>query len=142
MVRLRKTIEIDASPDATWAVLGDLAATTEWLPGTVAARMKGSTRICTTADGFDIREEITDYAPDQHSYRFRHLQLPLPVMNSTGSFRVEARDGGSLVVLENQFESLDSAQETEIAAMFGGALDQSLQALKRRVEEERRWDEQ
>jgi uncharacterized protein YndB with AHSA1/START domain len=142
MVQLRKTVEIDASRDAVWALLGDLAATTEWLPGTAAARMQGSTRICTTADGFDIREEITDYAPERHSYRFRHLELPMPVKNSMGSFRVEPRDGGSLVVLEDQFEALDSTQEAEIAAMFGGALDQALQALKRRVEEGRRWDEQ
>jgi uncharacterized protein YndB with AHSA1/START domain len=63
MVELRNTIAIDASPEAVWEVLGDLGATNEWLPGIVAARMEGTTRICTTADGFDIREEISDYEP-------------------------------------------------------------------------------
>ncbi|MGH3130637.1 MAG: SRPBCC family protein [Gaiellaceae bacterium] len=142
MVELRKTIEIDASPERVWDVLGDLAATAEWLPGTVSARMDGSRRICTTLDGFDIEEEISDYAPDRHSYRFRHVELPLPVQNSNGVFRVEPRDGGSLVVLENRFEALDPAQEDEVAAMFGGALEQAVKALKRWVEEGRRWDEQ
>jgi uncharacterized protein YndB with AHSA1/START domain len=142
MVELRKTVEIDASPEAVWDILGDLAATTEWLPGTVAARMEGSTRICATADGFEIREAISEYTPDRHSYRFSHLEMPLPVKSSTGSFRVEPRDGGTLVVVEDRFEALDAAQEAEIVAMFGGALEQSLQALKRRVEEGRRWDEQ
>jgi uncharacterized protein YndB with AHSA1/START domain len=142
MVELRKTVEIDASPKAVWDILGDLAATTEWLPGTVAARMEGSTRICTTADGFDIREAISEYTPDRYTYRFRHLEMPLPVKSSRGSFRVEPRDGGSLVVVEDRLEALDAAEEAEIAAMFGGALEQSLQALKRRVEEGRRWDQQ
>jgi uncharacterized protein YndB with AHSA1/START domain len=140
MVQLKKTVEIDASPEAVWAVLGDLAATTEWLPGTVAARMEGSTRICTTADGFDIREEISDYAPELHSYRFRHVALPLPIKDSSGVFRVEENDGGACVVLENEFAALDPDQEEQIAGMFGGALEQSLAALKRRVEEGRHWD--
>jgi uncharacterized protein YndB with AHSA1/START domain len=141
MVELRKTVEINAGVDAVWDVLGDLAATTEWLPGTVAARMEGSTRICTTADGFEIREEISGLAPNRHSYRFSHLEMPLPVKSSTGSFRVEPLDGGSLVVVEDRFEAVEAAREAELAAMFGGALEQSLQALKRRVEEGRRWDE-
>jgi uncharacterized protein YndB with AHSA1/START domain len=141
MVELRKTVEIHASPEAVWDILGDLAATAEWLPGTLDARMEGSTRICTTAEGFEIREEISHYTPDQHSYGFRHLEVPLPVKSSTGSFRVEPRDSGSLVVVEDRFEALEPSQEAEVFAMFGGAVEQSLQALKRRVEEGRRWHE-
>ena len=140
MVQLRKSVAIDAPPDAVWAVLGDLAATTEWLPGTVAARMDGSTRICTTVDGFEIREEISDYAPESYSYGYRHLAVPLPIKNSSGSFTVEARNGSTEVVLEAQFEALDATQEAEVGQMFGGALEQSLAALKRRVEEGQQWD--
>ena len=51
MAHLRKTISIDASPTAVWAVLGDLATTSEWLPGTLTAWMEGPIRICQTADG-------------------------------------------------------------------------------------------
>ncbi len=140
MVQLRKSVAIDAPPDVVWAVLGDLTATTEWLPGTVSARVEASTRICTTADGFEIREEITDYAPQGRSYRYRHLAMPLPVENSSGSFTVEPRNGGTEVVLEAEFEALDSAEEAQVAEMFGGALEQSLASLKRRVEHGDRWD--
>jgi uncharacterized protein YndB with AHSA1/START domain len=142
MVQLRKTVAIDATPPAVWEVLGDLTATTEWLPGTVAARMEGSTRICTTADGFEIREEISDYLPDKRSYRYRHLTIPLPLEASSGSFEVEPRNGGARVVLECQFEALDSAEEAQVQQMFEGALEQSLQSLKRRVEQGHRWDAQ
>jgi uncharacterized protein YndB with AHSA1/START domain len=142
MVQLRKTVAIDATPEAVWEVLGDLTATTEWLPGTVAARMESSTRICTTADGFEIREEISDYVPERRSYRYRHLALPLPLKNSSGSFRVEPRDGGAQVVLECQFEALETGQEAQVGPMFEGALEQSLESLKRRVEQGRRRDAQ
>jgi uncharacterized protein YndB with AHSA1/START domain len=141
MVQLRNSIAIDATADAVWKVLGDLEATTEWLPGTVAARMDGQIRTCTTAEGLDIREEITDYSPERRSYRFKHLALPMPVANSGGTFIIEyGGNGASRFVLETSFEALDSAQEEQIAQMMDGALQQALESLKRRVEQGLRWD--
>jgi uncharacterized protein YndB with AHSA1/START domain len=141
MARLRNTVAIDATPAAVWEVLGDLAATTEWLPGTVAARMDGTIRTCTTADGFDIREEISDYSPERRSYRFRHLAVPMPMTSSGGTFTVEDDDGGSSrVVLETSFEPVDGAQEEQVARMLDGGLQQALESLKRRVEEGVHWD--
>lgn len=143
MVQLRNTVNIDASPETVWEVLGDLAATTEWLPGTVAARMDGQIRTCTTADGFDIREEISDYSPEQRSYSFTHLAIPAPVRDSSGSFAVEpAGHGGSQVVLETSFEALDLAQEEGVGQMLDGFLQEALESLKRRVEQGTRWDAQ
>jgi uncharacterized protein YndB with AHSA1/START domain len=140
MAHLRKTIAITASPESVWAVLGDLAATSEWLPGTVAARVEGSIRICQTADGGEIREEISEYSPERRTYRYRHIQVPLPVESSTGTFSVEAgTSGGAVVVLEAAFAALDPAMEAEIERMFGGALDQALESLRRRVEKGMFW---
>jgi mxaD protein len=141
MVERRNTIAIDASPEAVWDVLGDLGATNEWLPGIVAARMEGATRICTTADGFDIREEISDYEPTLRRFRYQHLQVPMPVENSAGSFVVEPQENdGSVVVLQSSFEAADSAQEAEVGQMIEGAFQRALESLKRRVEQGVRWD--
>lgn len=140
MAHLRKTITIDASPEAVWAVLGDLAGTSEWNPGTLAARMEGPIRICETVDGGEIHEEISDYSPERHTYFFRHLRVPLPVTNSTGKFAVEAgTSDGAVVVLESEFDALDPATEPEIARMFGAALEQALESLRRRVEQGISW---
>lgn len=140
MVQLRNTVRIAATPDAVWEVLGDLAATTEWLPGTIAARMDGDIRTCTTADGFEIREHVSDYSPERRSYRFMHLALPLPVKNSSGVFTVEPANDAALVVLESSFEAVDPAQERTMSEMLNGALTQALGSLKRRVEQGTRWD--
>jgi uncharacterized protein YndB with AHSA1/START domain len=140
MARLRNTILVDSTPAAVWDVLGDLAATTEWLPGTVAARMDDDIRTCTTADGFDIRERISDYSAERRTYRFEHLAVPLPVRDSGGTFAVEPADGGAEVVLETSFEALDAAQEEQVAQLLHGALEQALASLKRRIEQGARWD--
>jgi hypothetical protein len=103
--------------------------------------MDGEIRICTTADGFDIREEITDYSPERRSYSFKHLDVPVPVQDSIGSFAIEPDGlGGSQVVLETSFEALAAGQEEQVVAMMDGALQLALESLKRRVEQGTRWD--
>ena len=141
MARLHKSVAIDAPPDDVWAVLGDLAATKEWLPDTVDSHMDGDTRVCTTADGAGIREAISDYSAERRTYRYRHLEVPLPIANSVGSFAVDPRDGnGSVVVLEAEFDALDADLEPELERMFGGALDEALESLRRRVETGASWN--
>ncbi|HLE98465.1 MAG TPA: SRPBCC family protein [Gaiellaceae bacterium] len=140
MAHLQKTVSIDAPPDSVWAVLGDLAATSEWLPGTVSARMEGTVRVCRTAGGGEVREEITEYSAEDRRYRYRHLQTRLPVARSTGTFSVEAGEGGgSVVVLDAEFDALEPERETEIERMFGDALDQALESLRRRVDQDVTW---
>ena len=143
MVQLRHTITIDASPEQVWDVLGDLKATEEWLPGVVKAEVDGSMRVCTLADGSEIHEEISDYDPGQRSFRYRHLQIPMPVKDSGGLFAVaRGQDGGSNVVLESSFAALDPGREKQVGEMIEGAFQQALESLKRRIEQGAWWDDQ
>lgn len=141
MVRLRNTISTEASPEQVWEILGDLEGVREWNPGTVGARVEDSVRVCTMADGSEVQEEISDYSPERRSYRYRHLKVPLPVKQSSGSFIVEPEgEHGARVVLESEFEALDPAMEAEVEQMFDGALKQSLASLRRRIEQGAHWD--
>jgi uncharacterized protein YndB with AHSA1/START domain len=133
-MELRNEIEIDATAEQVWDVLGDLAGTDEWLPGVIKTEVDGSTRVCTMADGSEIKEEISAYDPERHTFRFRHLQVPMPVEESGGSFLVEAEP--TRVVLESSFRPLDPA----VGPMIEGAFQQALESLKRRVEEGVRWN--
>lgn len=138
---LTNTIEIDASPDTVWAVLGELAATRAWLPGTVDARVDGTTRVCVMAGGAEVHEEISDYSTQRRTYRWRHLRVPLPVLHSSGRYTVTpGGNGGATVTLETEFTPVDPAAATELATMIEPAFQQSLHGLRRWVEEGVRWD--
>ncbi len=141
MPEIINTVDINASPDVVWAVLGDLTATADWLPGTVSARLDGATRVCDMADGSQVHEEISGYSAENRTFEWRHLKVPLPVRNSRGTFAVSAAgNGGSKVTLRTEFEALDDATAVDVTAMIDGAFQQSLASLRRRVETGARWN--
>jgi carbon monoxide dehydrogenase subunit G len=135
-------VDIATDPDDVWAVLADLPATRWWLPGVVAARVDGDVRICTMTDGQEIHERISELSAGQRSYRFEHLRVPLPVQRSGGTFTVTADGaaGTARVTLQFNFEPLDPAGTEDLAGMIHGAFGQSLESLRRYVEEKVPWD--
>ena len=132
---IQNQIKINASPDRVWAVLGDLAGVNVWVPGVTGAKLYGLNRVCTTADGHEIREEISGYSADERIYSYKHLQQPLPVNNSRGTLKVEADGPVSVVVWAAEFEVPDPAQEIEMVAMINGYYQQTLESLKQVVEQ-------
>jgi uncharacterized protein YndB with AHSA1/START domain len=142
MPSLTNTIDIQASPDDVWAVLADMAATRQWLPGVTTAHMDGDVRICRMADGQEVHERISDVSPGQRRYRFEHLRVPLPVRRSEGTFTVTAGPDPktATVTLTTTFEPLDPTGADHLADMIHVAFQQSLGSLRRYVEDKLPWD--
>ena len=135
MPTLRNEIRIDAGPDAVWAVLGDLAATPEWIPGVVEASVEGERRVCRTADGQEIRERILDYSEAERRWSYEQSQVPLPITGSRGTLRATADADGTRVDWEASFDLVDPAQEAQLVPMIDGYYRQTLESLRDRVEE-------
>jgi len=105
MPTINNTIDIKATPDEVWAVLADMPATRQWLPGVVAARMDGNVRICEMADGQQVHEKISDVSAEQRSFRFEHVRVPLPVQRSSGTFTVTASGSAAALGLPSCSQS-------------------------------------
>jgi uncharacterized protein YndB with AHSA1/START domain len=142
MPSITNTVEVKATPEQVWAVLADMPATRFWLPGAVAARMDGSVRICRMADGQEVHEQISDIDPQRHAYRFRHLRVPLPVAESSGTFTVTAGPtaGTATVTLETTFTPLDPSTADQLTSVIGRAFEESVESLRRYVEDNTTWD--
>jgi mxaD protein len=139
MPTVTNTIDIKASPDAIWAVLADMPATQHWLPGVVSAHMRGDVRVCRMADGQEVHEKISDVSADTRSYRFDHLRVALPVRQSGGTFAVTPGRDRATVTLTTTFEPLDPAGADQLVDMIHGAFGQSLESLRRYVEDGVTW---
>lgn len=128
MPRLRNEIHIDASPEEVWAIVGNLAATPEWIPGIVEAAVDGATRVCRTADGNEIHETITERSDDSRTLSYEQSRVPLPIDGSRGTMRVRSNGDESVVEWEAEFEAPD-----EVASMVDGYYKETLESLRRRV---------
>jgi carbon monoxide dehydrogenase subunit G len=127
MPRLRNEIEIDASADEVWSLVGDLEATPEWIPGIVEARVEGDRRVCRTADGQEIHERVSA-SDDDRTLTYEQSRVPLPIQGSRGTIRVVGNGTGSRVEWEAEFEA-----PAEVATMVDGYYKQTLESLRERV---------
>jgi carbon monoxide dehydrogenase subunit G len=128
MPRLHNEIGIDADAERVWDLVGDLAATPEWIPGIVDARVDDETRVCRTAEGHEIHERVTTSAGER-TLSYEQSRVPLPIQGSCGLMRVVADGTRSRVEWEAEFEAPD-----EVAAMVDGYYKQTLESLKAKVE--------
>jgi uncharacterized protein YndB with AHSA1/START domain len=135
MPRIDNEIVIERRPEEVWAVLGDLVAVTEWVPGVASARVEGTRRICTMEEGAEIHEEISDVSDDERRYRYRQTVHPLGFERSEGTLAVEADgDGRSRVVWNAEVEFPDAGTEAQFLPMLEQGYAGALQQLKETVE--------
>jgi uncharacterized protein YndB with AHSA1/START domain len=134
MKNFDETIEIGAPAEDVWRILGDPAAAHRYVPGIVSSSMDGSTRICVTADGHEIRETISELSPERRSYRYEHTATPMPIRLSRGRFSVTASGRRSRVRVEAELDALSPDLEPQLAAMMQGGLRATLANLRDLVE--------
>ena len=135
MPSFRHSIDIAATPEQVWAVLGDLTSVDRWIPGVTTVTRTAAGRVCTFADGHTQDEQILDYTPTDRSYRYVIEGAPLPVRDNTGRFAVESADDHARVVWESSFEPIDPATADDLARMWEPFLPLVLTNLKNLVEE-------
>jgi prepilin-type processing-associated H-X9-DG protein len=134
MPSFRHTIDIAATPEQVWQVLGDVTSVDRWIPGVTAVSRTDTGRVCTFADGHVQDERILDYSPQTRSYRYVIDGAPLPARDNTGGFAVEDADGHTRVVWESSFVAIDPAMADQLAEMWEPFLPIVLSNLKRLVE--------
>jgi ketosteroid isomerase-like protein/uncharacterized protein YndB with AHSA1/START domain len=133
MPTIHRDITIACSPDDVWALLSDLAAVTEWVPGITGARVDGTRRVCTTAEGAEIHEEL---ALDDSSRNYSYTQPvhPLGFRASRGRLAVTQHGTGSHVMWDAEIEFADGEQEAHLLPMLEQGYAAALEELKRRLE--------
>jgi carbon monoxide dehydrogenase subunit G len=134
MPTFRYTIDIDATPDQVWGVLGDLASADRWIRGVTTVTVDGMNRVCTFEDGHAQGERILHYSPQNRSYQYEIEGAPLPVTDNAGRFSVQDANGHARVVWDSSFEPLIPTMGSQLAEMWEPYLPMTLANLKKLVE--------
>ena len=107
-----EAIEINAAPDAVWALVGDFAHPEKWMPAIESAtaqggNVKGGTRELKLKSGGAIQEELKNYDAEKKLIQYKVVDptdpAVLPVNNYSAKITVEAAGSGSKVEWDAAF---------------------------------------
>lgn len=142
-----ESVEINASPDVVWALVGDFAHPEKWMPAidsTTAqgGNEKGATReLKVKANGGTIKEELKNFDADKRLIQYKVVDptdpAVLPVNNYSAKITVEASGSGSKVEWDAAFyrwflnnNPPDGQNEAAAKAAVEKIVKESLENLK------------
>lgn len=142
------SIEIEAAPDAVWAVVKDFSNFASWNPAVKAStgdnsNKPGAVRTITLANGGTLEEGLDDYSEEEKYYAYRLSKEDVkvfPVSFYSAKITVEAKGSGSLVTWSGRLYRGDTGNfppdelndEAAVKAMTD-FINEGLAGLKARV---------
>lgn len=119
-------IDIPASPDQVWQLIGGFNSLPDWLPlvAVSEAGEGGRLRHLQTVDGTVIVERLQAFENAGKTYSYSIVEAPFPVTDYLATLRVEALGDGARVTWSGQFTpagvSTEAAEELFTGVYQGG----------------------
>ena len=132
MPRWQRSIDVDASPAATWDLVGDPTSVPRWYPKYETADVTGGQRILRNADGGELVDTLDDRDDDARRYSYSVI-AGAPVTTYHATFEVQEREGGSRVVWTVEAEPKDPSVDLE--ARLVPTQEDALRRIKEIVED-------
>ncbi|MDN3222720.1 SRPBCC family protein [Pseudomonas nunensis] len=131
MATASATIDIPASADQVWQLIGGFDSLPDWLPFIVKSELSegGRVRSLQTADGAVVVERLEAFDNVGKSYSYSIEQAPFPATDYLATLRVEAQGQGARVTWSGRFTAKGVTDE-EVEALFDGIYKGGLEALR------------
>ena len=124
-------IDIPASADQVWQLIGGFNSLPDWLPFIPQSELSegGRVRRLQTADGAVVVERLQAFDDAAKTYSYSILQAPFPATDYLATVRVEAQGQGARVTWSGRFAPVGVSDE-EVVALFTGIYQGGLEALR------------
>lgn len=127
------SIEIPATADSVWQLMGGFDTLPDWLPfiPKSVSQEGGRVRTLTTSDGGTVIERLEAFDNRQRSYSYSIMQAPFPVVDYLSTITVYATADSNVARVEwtGRFTPVN-VSDSEAEALFAGIYRDGLQALK------------
>lgn len=134
MANTTVSIEIPASAETVWQLMGGFDALPDWLPfiPESVSSEGGRVRSLTTSDGGTVIERLEAFDNRQRSYSYSIMKAPFPVVDylSTITVHETADSNVSRVEWYGEFTPVN-VSDAEAQALFSGIYQDGLEALKK-----------
>ena len=124
-------IDIPASAEQVWQLIGGFNSLPDWLPFIPRSELSegGRVRSLQTADGAVVIERLQAFDNAGQTYSYSILQAPFPATDYLATIKVQAQGEGARVTWSGRFEPVGVSNE-EVEALFNGIYSGGLQALR------------
>lgn len=124
-------IDIPASADEVWQLIGGFNSLPDWLPFIAKSELSegGRVRSLETADGAGVVERLQAFDNAAKTYSYSIEQAPFPATDYLATLRVEAQGQGARVTWSGRFTAKGVTDE-EVEALFNGIYHGGLEALR------------
>ena len=135
-LNVTKQINLDVSPSAVWAALGDFNGLNRWHPAVANSDLNGdgknagTNRVLTLGDGAKISETLVEYNDSDMSYTYTITESPLPVSEYVSTLKVEANDKGTTTVTWSSSFNASGVPDEKAIEIISGVYDGGLEALQ------------
>ncbi|MFJ8258589.1 SRPBCC family protein [Peribacillus asahii] len=133
MAHTTTSIEIFASPEQVWQLIGGFDSLPDWLPYIPSSKVSegGRVRHLANPDGGAIVERLEAFNDKERYYTYSIMKAPFPVTDYLSTIRVkEGTDGKtSLVEWAGSFTPVEVSDE-EAINLFHGIYKDGLEALQ------------
>ncbi|WP_350566975.1 SRPBCC family protein [Pseudomonas sp. H26/SER47-MNA-CIBAN-0231] len=125
------TIDIPASADQVWQLIGGFNTLPDWLPLIIQSELSegGRVRTLKTGDGGVVVERLQTFDNAARTYSYSIEQAPFPASDYLATIKVEAQGQGSRVTWSGLFNAVGVSDE-EVVALFNGIYQGGLEALR------------
>ncbi|KJH75863.1 MULTISPECIES: SRPBCC family protein [unclassified Pseudomonas] len=124
-------IDIPASADDVWQLIGGFNSLPDWLPFIPKSELSegGRVRSLQTSDGAVVVERLEFFDNAGKTYSYSILQAPFPATDYLATIRVEAQGEGARVTWSGRFVPVGVTEE-EVVELFSGIYQGGVQALR------------
>ncbi|CAI8762331.1 SRPBCC family protein [Pseudomonas sp. IT-347P] len=124
-------IDIPASADQVWQLIGGFNTLPDWLPFIPNSELSegGRVRTLQTADGAVVVERLQTFDNAAKTYSYSIEQAPFPATDYLATIQVEALGQGARVTWSGRFNAKGVSDE-EVVALFNGIYQGGLEALR------------
>ena len=134
MANTTVSVDIPASAETVWQLMGGFDALPDWLPfiPESVSSEGGRVRSLTTSDGGTVIERLEAFDNRQRSYSYSIMKAPFPVVDylSTITVHETADSNVSRVEWYGEFTPVN-VSDAEARALFSGIYQDGLEALKK-----------
>ncbi|MFJ2710977.1 SRPBCC family protein [Pseudomonas sp. NPDC087346] len=124
-------IDIPASADQVWQLIGGFNTLPDWLPFIPSSELSegGRVRTLKTADGGTVIERLQTFDNAAKIYSYSIVEAPFPATEYLATIKVEAQGQGARVTWSGRFTA-NGVSDEEVVALFNGIYQGGLEALR------------